>query len=253
MAIQRVRSKWSKTKTLMKAYDLRAYIPLTKRYNRESLRSMMEQFDMVYIKPDSGTYGKGVIRLEKAAEPESGYRYQIKKVNRHVASLDEVYRALQSYTSTKGYLIQRGVYLLKHTGRRFDIRVMVQRNLKNQWETTGIIGRLAHPERIVTNYHSGGTIKTFEKLMAKHCNSAEIAAYKRRLENLGVSIGKQLATDYPGLKELGVDVAIDTKLHPWVLEVNTKPHPYVFSWMSDKRVYDRVRRYSLAYGGMKKK
>ncbi|REK72078.1 YheC/YheD family protein [Paenibacillus paeoniae] len=250
MRIQRVRSKWAKTKVLNRSSDLRPYVPLTKRFNREMLRSMLDEHSMVYVKPDSGTYGKGVIRVEKTNE---GYSYQIQKDGRLAATFDGLCEELQRYTGKKGYLIQKGVYLLKHQKRRFDIRVMIQKNLQNEWETTAIIGRLSHPSNVVTNYHSGGTMVTFEKLMSEHLSSSEISAYRNRLNKLGASIGRQLSTAYPNLKELGADIAIDTKLHPWVLEVNTKPHPYIFKILSDKSIYRKVRKYSLAYGGMKNK
>ncbi|WP_259391689.1 YheC/YheD family protein [Paenibacillus sp. 1011MAR3C5] len=253
LAIQRVRSKWAKTKVLNRASDLRQYVPHTKRFNRETLRSMLDEYEMVYVKPDSGTFGKGVIRVEKTSEPSQGYRYQIQKDGRFAATFDVLYEGLQRYTGKKGYLIQKGVHLLKHQKRRFDIRVMVQKNLQNKWETTAIIGRLSAPRNVVTNYHSGGTIMTFEKLMSAHLSPAEISAYSSRLKKLGTAIGRQLSTAYPNLKELGADVAIDTKLHPWVLEVNTKPHPYIYKILSDKSIYRKVRKYSLAYGGMKAK
>ncbi|MFF2889182.1 YheC/YheD family protein [Paenibacillus sp. NPDC057967] len=250
LAIQRVRSKWAKTKVLNRSSDLRQYVPLTKRFNRETLRSMLEEYEMVYVKPDSGTFGKGVIRVEKTSE---GYRYQIQKDARTVATFDGLYEGLQRYTGKKGYLIQKGVYLLKHQKRRFDIRVMVQKNLQNKWETTAILGRLSAPHNVVTNYHSGGTMMTFEKLMSEHLSASEISAYSSRLKKLGTAIGRQLSTAYPNLKELGADVAIDTKMHPWVLEVNTKPHPYIYKILADKSVYRKVRKYSLAYGGIKGK
>ncbi|MBH5319292.1 YheC/YheD family protein [Paenibacillus sp. GSMTC-2017] len=251
MSIQRVRSKWAKTKVLVRSNDLKQYIPQTKRFNRESLLLMINQHEMIYVKPDNGTFGKGVIRVEKVTEPSAGYRYQIKTDQIFVSTFEALYNGLQSYTRHKDYLVQKGVYLLKHQKRRFDIRVMVQKNLSDHWETTAIIGRLSHPERIVTNYHSGGTMVTYERLLSTHLSPTETTAYKKRLEKLGASIGRQLQTAYPRLKEIGVDVAIDTKLHPWVLEVNTKPHPYIYKILPDKSIYRKVRRYSLAYGGMK--
>ncbi len=207
---------------------------------------------MVYVKPISGTHGKGVIRVEYLPE-KSSCRYQINNTIKSCSTFNDLHQALLAYTHKKKYIVQKGIYLLKHHKRRFDIRVMVQKNLRNKWETTGIIGRLSHPERIVTNYHNGGTMISFEKLLSEHLSPATIAGYKSDLRRLGAEIGRQLSTAYPRLKELGIDVAIDKKLHPWVLEVNTKPHPYVFRMLKDKSVYQKIRRYSLAYGGMKGK
>ncbi|MFD0590197.1 YheC/YheD family protein [Paenibacillus sp. GCM10027627] len=248
MGIQRVRSKWSKTKALLKSPDLRAYIPHTKKFSRDALRSMIGEYGMVYVKPVSGTHGDGVIRVEHGAQ---GYHYQVQKNGRSASTLDELYEGLSAYTGKKSYLIQKGIHLLKHKSRRFDLRVLVQRNLSRNWETTAIICRLAAPNNVVTNYHSGGSIKTFDNMLSHHLSSTELRPYEKRLHKLGVSIARQLSVSYPGLKEIGVDIAIDTKLHPWILEVNTKPHPYIYKTLADKSIYRKVRKYSIAYGGMK--
>ncbi|MDQ6421874.1 YheC/YheD family protein [Paenibacillus sp. LHD-117] len=253
MAIRRVRSKWAKTKVLLRSPRMHAYIPHTKRYGKESLYRMLQDYEMVYVKPISGTYGDGVIRVERLNDPAEGYRYQIDTTSRTVSSFEALYQALQRYASRKGYIVQKGIDMLKHRNRRFDLRVMVQKNLNNKWETSGIIGRLAHPRKIITNYHSGGTLMALEKLMSDHQAAAETNALKANIRKLGVRIGKQLEAAYPGLKELGVDVALDTKFHPWILEVNTKPHPYVFNKLADKTMHRRVTRYAAAYGGIKRK
>ncbi|MHA7964918.1 YheC/YheD family protein [Paenibacillus sp. CAU 1782] len=251
MSIRRVRSKWAKTKVLMKSPRLAPSIPLTKVFNRDSLRSLLQNYEMVYVKPMSGTFGKGVIRVESTHD--SSFRYQTGTNEQNASSFDELYRGLRRITGTRKYLVQQGIHLLKHRKRRFDLRVMVQRNPRGSWETTGVIGRLSHPDKIVTNYHNGGTMMSFQQLMSGHLSKGEMTGYLSKLQTLGVAIGKQLSTAYPGLKELGVDVAIDTGLRPWVLEVNTKPHPYIFNKLSDKSMHRKIVSYAKAYGGIKRR
>ncbi|UUZ90327.1 YheC/YheD family protein [Paenibacillus sp. P25] len=43
-------------------------------------------------------------------------------------------------------------------------------------------------------------------------------------------------------------MAIDQKLYPWILEVNTWPDPWIFRKLKDKRIFRRIYRYSKAYG-----
>ncbi|WP_338130749.1 YheC/YheD family protein [Cohnella ginsengisoli] len=145
---------------------------------------------------------------------------------------------------------QQGIELLKQDGRRFDFRVMVQMNPAGQWETTGIIGRLAHPRKIVTNYHAGGTPLPMETLMKTHLEKAGRTSrgYRRELSKLGVDVALVLGKRFPGLKEIGIDVAVDTALKPWILEVNTLPDPYIFLRLPDRGVYRRIRKYAIAYG-----
>ena len=95
---------------------------------------------MVYVKPDHGTFGNGVIRVEK--KTNGVYTFQLKPKRVSFSSFKKMIIPMQKIISTRPYLIQQGIYLLTYSRRRFDLRVMVQKNDANEWETTGIIGRL---------------------------------------------------------------------------------------------------------------
>lgn len=253
MSIRRVKSKWAKTNIMLKSEYLRQYMPATKLFGRTTLQSMLSEYGMVYFKPINGTFGKGVTRIERTTQPELGYRYQLEKTILFFPTFEQLYEKLVKQKKDRQYIVQQGIHLLRHMKRRFDIRVMVQKNPKNDWEATGIIGRLAHPAKIVTNYHSGGTPMSIERLMSDHTTSSELAAFKNRLRKLSITIAKNLEAAYPNIKEIGVDIAIDAKLHPWILEVNTLPDPFIFRKLPDQSVFHKVYRYAVAYGRFKKR
>nr|WP_183600797.1 YheC/YheD family protein [Paenibacillus phyllosphaerae] len=251
MSIQRVRSKWAKTKALLKSESLASHVPETVFWSTETLKNMLNEHGMVYIKPDQGTFGTGVIRSSKLSDSEFSYQLGTKK---HTFSTFEgMAVSLSHVIGKRKYLIQRGIHLLEYHKRRFDIRVMVQKNPKNQWETTGIIGRLSHPEKIVTNYHSGGTLMSVGTLMSPHTTGSQYAEFQLGLKLLGTEIAKQLQGSYPGLKEIGIDIAVDRRLKPWVLEVNTLPDPYIFRKIGDSAVFRKIHRYCVHYGRFTRK
>ena len=103
---------------------------------------------------------------------------------------------------------------------------MVQRTQQLPWKTTGTIGRLAHPNKVVTNYHSQGTPLALDVLLKSYLKEPEMQEYSRILEELGVKIAMHLQNTFPGFREIGVDVGLDPKLHPWILEVNTLRIPH---------------------------
>lgn len=246
LAIQRVRSKWEKTKVLLLSEPLMERIPDTRRWSAVKLNAMLNEYGMVYVKPDQGTFGLGVVRVEKLSDDT--YRYQSGSKVHRFATFDAMSESLQKRIGVRRYLIQKGISLLTYKGLRFDIRVMVQQNPRHDWETTGIIGRVSHPDKIVTNYHSGGVPMAFERLMHPHMmQDQSILALKSRLETLGTDVARQLHSHYPGLKEIGIDVALDAAFEPWILEVNTLPDPFIFRKLEDKTVFRRIYRYCLAY------
>ncbi|WP_127572077.1 YheC/YheD family protein [Paenibacillus xylaniclasticus] len=253
MAIQRVPSKWAKTEVLLRSEHIRNYIPITLLFNRETLKSMLDRYGMVYVKPDSGSFGLGVIRVDKLSHDSKPYQFQLGKRIRRYSTFEDIYKALESVQKGRPYIVQRGISLLQHNNRRFDLRVMVQQNDLGEWETTGIIGRLGHPAKIVTNYHSGGTPLPLSTLMSAHMSEAKQRELHSRLSQLGLDIAKALQARYPRIKEIGVDVAIDHDFRPWVLEVNTRPDPFIFRKLGDPTVFHRIYRYCVGYGRYKKK
>ncbi|MCZ8513657.1 YheC/YheD family protein [Paenibacillus filicis] len=242
-------SKWKKTKALLDSRAIALHIPETQTMTRAHLNEMLKKYGMVYVKPSTGTYGIGVMRIER--ETGSGstrYRFQAGTRIRSFTDYDAMYDAIKGLTGGRLYLAQKGIQLLKHQGRRFDLRVMVQLSPQGRWETTGLIGRLAAANKVVTNIHNGGTLYPVETLLSSHLSGEETGRLLQKLRRLGTSVARQLYRKYPGLKEIGLDVALDEQLHPWVLEVNTCPDPWIFRKLKDKRIFSRIYRYCKAYG-----
>ncbi|WP_310551767.1 YheC/YheD family protein [Paenibacillus glufosinatiresistens] len=267
MKIQRVASKWAKTRALMASASLAPYIPDTRKYEFSTLQEMLGLYRTVYIKPDRGTYGAGVMRAEwrritvsqSASSPSSdsgheGFEERDLYLLRYGTSTEThstvqtLHAAIQGRIRERLYLVQKGIDLLHSGGRPFDLRVLAQKNPEGFWETTGMLARVAAPMKIVTNYHNGGRIRSVRPLLEEQMTGGEARDLRMRLEQLGVSFGRQLEQSFPGIKEIGLDVAIDGRHDFWVLEVNTLPSLVVFKTFRDKSIYRRIRRYAIAYG-----
>ncbi|WP_410512932.1 YheC/YheD family protein [Paenibacillus sp. BR2-3] len=269
MRIQRVSSKWAKTQAILHNSSLSSYIPDTRKYEIHTLKEMLILYETVYIKPDRGTYGSGVMRAEQRtvtlspSVPEEGVEDNNERNDKETklmyilrygksadvfSSPEELDAALMKVIQDRPYLIQKGINLLRHRDRPFDLRVLAQKNPEGLWETTGMLGRVAAPQKIVTNYHNGGRIRSVKALLKKHMDAAETALTINQLQTLGIRMGRQLETAYPGIKEIGLDVAIDDHHDLWLLEINTLPSIVVFKLFPDKSIYRKIHRYAAAYG-----
>ncbi|ALA40040.1 MULTISPECIES: YheC/YheD family protein [Paenibacillus] len=259
MSIQRVSSKWTKTNAILPNPTLAAYVPETRLYTFDHLNEMLAVYGTVYIKPDNGTYGKGVMRAERLTEPlpptEEGIieertwyvlRYEVDTFT--FESLEDLHRVVSSRIRKRPYLIQRGIPLLQHEARPFDLRVLTQMNLRHQWETTLIVGRVAAPDKVVTNHHSGGTTRFFNELVAPYMDVKESVRLEQKLSKMGERVAWQLQKRYPRLREIGLDVGLDQQNYPWILEVNTRPAIKVFSSLPNKSLYHKIFRYAVGYG-----
>jgi hypothetical protein len=248
MPIQRVGDKWAKTRLLLDHSGLKDLVPETKRMNSSTLRSMLDTYKHVYVKPIHGTFGIGVMRVMKTAD---GYQFQHGTNLYKYRSYEALYDAISRSVRRPSYLVQKGIDLLKYKKRKFDLRVMVQRNPNGAWESTGIIGRLGHPKKIVTNFHNGGTLMEPGTLLSPYLNMEQRTALLEKLKKIGVQVGNHFQTRYPQLKELGLDIALDQTFKPWILEVNTMPDPFIFRKLKDKSIFRKVYRYAAAYGRFK--
>ncbi|WP_286155139.1 YheC/YheD family protein [Bacillus sp. FJAT-27264] len=272
MKIQRVSSKWAKTSVILLNPGLANYIPDTRKYSFPTLVEMLAIHATVYVKPDRGTYGSGVMRAEQRVvslapsiladdsddrkavrkEEQTMYILRYNKTAQIFASPQELHEAILGRTQGKLYLIQKGIDLLRHHERPFDLRVLAQKTPLGTWETTGMLGRVAAPHKIVTNYHNGGRILQVNTLFKEHMNPSESSTAIQQLKQLGVQIAGQLELSYPGIKEIGLDVALDQHHDMWLLEVNTLPSIIVFKLFPDKSIYRKIHRYAVAYGRLKK-
>ncbi|HBU82485.1 MAG TPA: ATP-binding protein [Paenibacillus sp.] len=237
-------SKWTKTKVLLGSNKVRPLIPDTRKFSKSTLKEMLKKYTMVYVKPEIGTFGNGVIRAEKLGPEE--YMYQTGTTVHSFWDYESFHESLRAIISKKRYLIQKGIHLVKYNKRRFDIRVMVQLSPTGKWETTGLIGRVAHPKKIVTNYHSGGKPMDVNRLLAAHLSNSEIKKIIHSLNELGVTTAKYLHKSYPGFRQIGLDIGFDKTWTPWIIEVNTNPDPYIFNKLTDKSMYRKVMRYKKA-------
>lgn len=102
---QASRSKWHKTQLLLQNGSIKPYVPETRKYNKANLKSMLEKYGMVYVKPERGTFGKGVMRVEQEAGQRFAYQYE--ETRQEFKHLDALYTSLSKHTGRKVILFKR--------------------------------------------------------------------------------------------------------------------------------------------------
>jgi hypothetical protein len=228
-------------------------MPETRGLTQENLNLMLQSYGMVYVKPDRGRYGRGVMRIDLLTEAGPHFQLRCGRRSRVYTSWASLAKGMRSMQVGRNYLVQQGIHALQHEGRPFDIRVMVQRSPSRQWKTTGYIARVAAPRSIVTNFHSGGTPATLEPVLAHHVAGDQVSGLISRLCLLGETVAARLHASFPGLTAVGLDIALDQDLNPWILEVNTRPLADLFARLKDKTMFRRMCRYAKAVGDLRPK
>jgi glutathione synthase/RimK-type ligase-like ATP-grasp enzyme len=244
-----IRSKLLKTTVLLKDRTFKQYVPETRHFSSDNLIVMLRAYRMVYVKPDRGRYGHGVMKVEMLSGLESSsYRLYFGSVAREYTSYDECLAAVDYLMASRSYIVQQGIRMLTHDGNPFDIRIMVQKSRLRCWETTGYLAKVAAPHQIVTNFHSGGTPQELIPLLSCHMTTNEAILYVSRLCHLGEMVALHYYRSFPDLTEVGLDIAIDRDLRPWILEVNTRPLADLFKKLKDQTMYTTMCRYARLNG-----
>lgn len=215
-----IRSKMKKGIPLMCDPVISHHVPETNWFHASTLRKMLRSYSTLYIKPDVGRKGNGIIRIKKLADAECEIAYggttsrcSSKKV------YDEV--AKRMYPQKK-YLIQQGIALATYHRRPFDVRLVLQKPL-NRWQLTWISAKVApKATSIVTNVAKGAKDTKIVKTLKGIDQSLNPYKVLQELINVSYQVVQILDAKFP-LTIVGLDMGVDKKGKVWFIEANTKP------------------------------
>jgi hypothetical protein len=213
---------------LKKEESLLEYLPESYHFkNFLMLKTMIARHSTLFLKPVTGSLGKGIIRISKL--PNKNYQCSFNTLNgvriKTYSSLTPLFSSISGTLKRQEYQIQQGLKLIEVNGRPVDFRVLVQRNGIGEWSLTSIVARTAGENNFVSNLARGGSLSKVEDVVGK-CNltSSNKSTLNSRLSTAALKIAKGIETQVPGhFAELGIDLAADNKGKIWLIEVNSKP------------------------------
>lgn len=248
MRMRRVKGKLKKNNVMRKHPVLRRHLPETHRLRKGVLARMIKRYGTLFIKPDKGSQGVGIVRLRRRGRRKIliswGLRHR--QVKRRLVGQT----VRQILHAKKTYLVQQGIRLAKYRNRLVDIRVLMQKPNSN-WRISGQVVRVAARGRFVTNYHQGARPKPLQKVLATIYKGkpGKIQSTIRNIKNISVTTAKVLYRKFPGIRQLGIDLALDRGGRIWIIEANTNPGTMLFKSLKNKRMYRVIaarRRYLRA-------
>jgi len=199
---------------------MKYYVPDTDWFEPSSLRRMLKNYARIYIKPDVGRKGNGIIRVKRLNADEFEISHQ---QTTSLCSRDKVYSTINEMLNpNKKYIIQRGIDLATYRRRPFDVRVVLQKP-RGKWRATLMCAKVApKSSSVVTNVAKGAKDYNLYKLLKRTDQSLDRSDTIRDLLDASHQIAQILGSRFP-LKIVGLDMGIDKRGYIWFIEANTKP------------------------------
>ncbi|RKD25765.1 hypothetical protein BEP19_02150 [Ammoniphilus oxalaticus] len=243
-------SKWQIHQLLAEQKTFVPHLPATAVLNEDALQEMMGRFDSLFLKPDKGTVGKGIIKLDKQDDAEkrqwtASYRNKGKLVTARLKE-EQLYQKLTRFTKHHAFLIQQTIPLATYEGAPFDLRVSAQKGGDGQWGITGMIGKAARPGHFLSNVAQGGQVFALEQLLTEYPRLS-VQKVSRNVSELALAMAKYLAEQLPHLADVGFDFGINEQGHPYFIEMNGRDQRYSFQQGGQPDTWKATYEQPVAY------
>jgi len=231
-----------------KVPQLRAYLPDTAMCDETRLAVYLDRFPAIFIKPDEGGGGSGVIKAWK----KGALIYYVKEKGKQ-QSVNSVQALFQNLNlKERPHIIQKAIDLARIKGRPYDVRLMMMRDRSKRWTYIGMVAKVAGAQSIITNIAKGkGYVMPIDKALRKSLGlSLPGAAEKKneliRLAKICTRVYSKSRYDW----QIGYDLAIDRKGKVWFIESNPtvpahglfRKEPSVFQTIKQLAAFHKFKR-----------
>ena len=223
-------NKWEVYEFLSRVRELENHLPWTQPSNETAWRAMASRAKVFYIKPISGSKGRGIVRVTRRGDQLWSYFLMGRRKGPRrglIRGLQNLLDFQMEHFPEDRFIVQKGIHLARINGCPYDLRILLQKGKHGQWKIASKIARVAASRSSLTNLSRGGRSCSWE---IAFINSG-LASSRRGAQHL-IGRGSRLALLVADglqsklnaqLGELGVDLAVDRTGKFWVLEVNAKP------------------------------
>jgi glutathione synthase/RimK-type ligase-like ATP-grasp enzyme len=202
-----------------------------------SLEKMLTFYQDVFIKGINGSKGRYIMRIKKR---DDGFHMQQNSFSTEnlltFPTYPALYKQIRTWCNSPAYLVQETIPFLTVEEKPLDFRFLCHQNRDREWELISSVARIAAREQFVANVDQGGRIEKPLLVLQTLFSPQKSAAIMKEMKELCINSSYLLADSLEGqFAELGIDVGVDERGKPWLIEINSKP---------SKRTYlenDRIR------------
>lgn len=216
-------SKWEVHKVLFNESHLHPYLPNTELFSKEEFPTFLRQSGGVFIKPVSGSQGRNIMKATLLPNHKISVENSTSGWNKEF-QIEPFFQWFQTRYPLSTFIIQEAIPLLTYDNRSLDFRILCHKDYQNQWSVTSAVARVSAPQLFVSNLARGGELLKPLQALREAFDQQNSQVLLQLMKEISLEAAQTISQSQPGLiAELGIDIGIDQKGKPWIIEVNSKP------------------------------
>ena len=192
---------------------------------------MLHRYPMVYLKPNGGSKGMGIVKVNRlsgggftVSYRRGNHNYQLTGTN--WAEAEQLVRRGMYHRS---YVIQEGLPLARFHGRPFDVRVTLYKDINGRWICCGPAAKIAGKGSITTHVHNGGRIVPLGKVL-RYSFGEKAEQVRESISRTSIEVAEAVErVTHLQLGELGLDIGVTASGRVAMFEANSKPGRAIFA------------------------
>ena len=180
--------------------------------------NFLQTFNAIIIKPEVGSFAIGVHYVTK----KSVDKYQMVVGNKKY-NYDEIEmtRYLRDLLKNGKYIVQQYINTRTKDEQPFDIRVHLMKDGNGMWSCVNAYPRIGINYATISSTGNGGYIGEIQGFLDRNFSKENGKQITKKIQDLSLSVAKEFEKLFEkNLGEMGLDIAIDKDMHPFLIEVN---------------------------------
>jgi hypothetical protein len=200
---------------------------------------MLRRYPMVYLKPNGGSKGMGIVKVNRLRGGKYAVSYRRGDHNYQLigANWVEAEQLIRKGMYHRSYVIQEGLPLARYHGRPFDVRVTLYKGGDGQWVVCGPAAKIAGKGSITTHVHNGGRVVPLGVVL-NHAFGEQAEQVREHVNRAAITIAQSIErVTHLQLGELGLDIGVTALGRVALFEANSKPGRMIFNprWARSER------------------
>ena len=238
-------SKWNVYNLLIHS-NIQMHIPDTFLLNEVNISELVKKYKLVYVKPSYGNHGKSVYRLE--LKENGDIHMSLHSIAPRVICRknEDIQQKLAQLLGENIFIVQKGIQTSQIDNQNYDIRVLVQKDIRGKWMVSTTVCRVAYECYFNTSAYKSihdaeeffDQIFPLKKMKESTINS---------INKISVNAAQVLESSMGLLGELSVDFVLDEEMNLWIIELNGKPQKSIYKDINKFKYEQLIYRRPVEY------